>query len=341
MKTFLKGGVALALCLLATPALADNSNGYGVGTAAAASYVYDGNSFATGFRAGQDSSGNFTVPGDRPSLQIHGCNNHTPDSGVTCTGGTSGTSGTDFNLTASTSSATRSDDGGPDYPTSTGTGSARSNLANGELGVVAISDIWRDYRLSPTYNGAQAFAYMTDTLTFAIAGADASSVTNIGIRWSLDGRLALEDLRGFATVRDQLYIGNGFAQYSGTLNGLPDVSETHFDRNWVSTNWSVNPAGNFQFEGVYALNGTSDVLGIAQYLWAAAGGSGSATYGSTSHLSFALPTNVTFTSASGTFLSATTSAVPEPATWAMMLAGFGLIGASMRRRVAIRAVSPA
>ena len=29
---------------------------------------------------------------------------------------------------------------------------------------------------------------------------------------------------------------------------------------------------------------------------------------------------------------ATTSAVPEPATWAMMITGFGLAGAAMRRR---------
>jgi hypothetical protein len=28
-------------------------------------------------------------------------------------------------------------------------------------------------------------------------------------------------------------------------------------------------------------------------------------------------------------------AVPEPASWAMMIAGFGLVGASMRRRKAV------
>ncbi len=32
------------------------------------------------------------------------------------------------------------------------------------------------------------------------------------------------------------------------------------------------------------------------------------------------------------FTTATTGAVPEPATWAMMIAGFGLAGAAMRRR---------
>jgi hypothetical protein len=37
-------------------------------------------------------------------------------------------------------------------------------------------------------------------------------------------------------------------------------------------------------------------------------------------------------SVSGVALYATGVAVPEPATWAMMLGGFGLLGASMRRR---------
>lgn len=35
---------------------------------------------------------------------------------------------------------------------------------------------------------------------------------------------------------------------------------------------------------------------------------------------------------SGTFAYGTAASVPEPASWAMLIAGFGLIGASMRRR---------
>ena len=38
-------------------------------------------------------------------------------------------------------------------------------------------------------------------------------------------------------------------------------------------------------------------------------------------LTFSLPSNITIT-----------SSVPEPATWAMMIAGFGLVGGTMRRR---------
>lgn len=38
-----------------------------------------------------------------------------------------------------------------------------------------------------------------------------------------------------------------------------------------------------------------------------------------------------------TYTPTETGAVPEPATWAMMLAGFGLIGAGMRRRTSVKA----
>ena len=61
-------------------------------------------------------------------------------------------------------------------------------------------------------------------------------------------------------------------------------------------------------------------------------------FGNTSQLDFgALPTGLSFTSESGVLFSANASdpgAVPEPATWAMMIAGFGMIGASLRRRPA-------
>lgn len=47
----------------------------------------------------------------------------------------------------------------------------------------------------------------------------------------------------------------------------------------------------------------------------------------------------TFTSQSGQFLGlAQTAAVPEPATWAMLIAGFGLAGAALRRRTALSIV---
>jgi PEP-CTERM motif len=88
---------------------------------------------------------------------------------------------------------------------------------------------------------------------------------------------------------------------------------------------------------VYSLSGASQILGIRDSLSAYAATGGSFTYGNTSSLNFILPSNVSFTSASGTFLSANVGpgGVPEPASWALMIAGFGLTGAAMRRRTKV------
>lgn len=58
----------------------------------------------------------------------------------------------------------------------------------------------------------------------------------------------------------------------------------------------------------------------------------------TSTIGFEAPGG-TFTSESGEFLGlAQTAAVPEPATWALLIAGFGMVGSTLRRRTARFAV---
>lgn len=76
-------------------------------------------------------------------------------------------------------------------------------------------------------------------------------------------------------------------------------------------------------------------IGLAAYLSLDCRGGSSCDFGHTSAFSFdALPSGLSFSSASGLFLTANqaTGAVPEPATWAMMIGGFGMIGGAMRRR---------
>jgi hypothetical protein len=51
----------------------------------------------------------------------------------------------------------------------------------------------------------------------------------------------------------------------------------------------------------------------------------------TATINFDLPVGVNFSSASGVFLSAVQSPVPEPTTWQLMLLGFGGIGWVLRR----------
>jgi len=53
---------------------------------------------------------------------------------------------------------------------------------------------------------------------------------------------------------------------------------------------------------------------------------------------FALTGPASFYNDNGGFVTVTTS-VPEPASWALMIGGFGLVGAALRRRgIAARAV---
>lgn len=66
------------------------------------------------------------------------------------------------------------------------------------------------------------------------------------------------------------------------------------------------------------------------------GGGSSCSFGHTARLGFGdLPEGLSFSSASGVFLTDTgvpSGAVPEPATWAMMIAGFAFAGSALRRQ---------
>lgn len=332
---------AMALAAATTPGMAqaDTTNGYGVAAAARAAFAYDGNYFASAYRTGTDSSGNWTVVADTPGVQIMGCQNQPPSSGVLCNGSATGTgssSGTDYNLTSATANANRSDNGGYD-PTSfsTGIGQARSSLAFGELGVLASSDKFKGVLAGPIWNGGSAFAQMNDTLTFNVAGAGASTVTNITIRFDLDGSLSSAPFQpGQASIDEQLYFGSANARY-GESFGMGNDTPFYIANGWVSYTWENTGSNSLRFTGVYALSGISGVIGIDNRMLAYGNQGGLADYFGTSKLSLLLPSNVTYTSASGTFLSALDpglpGAVPEPSTWALMLAGFGAIGVAMRR----------
>lgn len=57
-----------------------------------------------------------------------------------------------------------------------------------------------------------------------------------------------------------------------------------------------------------------------------------ADFGNTLHFNWELPEGVVAQSASGVFMTDVASAVPEPATWALMISGFALTGSALRRR---------
>ena len=78
-------------------------------------------------------------------------------------------------------------------------------------------------------------------------------------------------------------------------------------------------------------------LGVQATLNISCRGGDTCDFGHTGAFRFgALPGGLSYTSESGTFLTGlggvVGGGVPEPATWAMMITGFGLIGMAMRRR---------
>jgi hypothetical protein len=101
---------------------------------------------------------------------------------------------------------------------------------------------------------------------------------------------------------------------------------------WVSGSWAPGSSPSLSiFNGVYALVGATPTLDVRGALDTFANSVASATYSNTAAFQMSLPTGVSYSSASGVFLSA----VPEPGSWALMLAGVGgLLTLARHRRAA-------
>ena len=245
-------------------------------------------------------------------------------SGFICGATLGGSTGPGFDLKASVSSSqlltslTASD-----HSELTSHTNSRADLSKGELGAEAVTG----YR-----HGAVGVAQFNDTLTFDIAGAAPTTLTDILISFTLDGELAGPG--GRAGIRDLLRFGGANAQVYYNLDSS-GLSSGFSQGGWKSYSWGGSTPGLTTFTGIYTLSGASQVLGIFNFLEADANSGGKSLYGHTSALHFTLPTGVTYSSASGVFLSATGGGVPEPATWTLMIAGFGIAGATLRQRRAI------
>lgn len=201
-------------------------------------------------------------------------------------------------------------------------GAGYSNLATGSLGALAQVN-----------NGgfASATSIWSENLTFNVSGATSSTITDITLNFLLHGTLA-----GAGTGASFSLYANGGQSGAFTIGrGIHETRGPEFssyDANWKS--FQVTPTGDadtYSITAVLGLIGVNPSLTLANSLYVFAESNGVANFMNTASLSLGLPNGVTYTSQSGVFLSQV-SGVPEPASWAMMLGGFGMVGGAMRYR---------
>ena len=137
-------------------------------------------------------------------------------------------------------------------------------------------------------------------------------------------KLEVEGLSmGVAYVRLRYYIGVGYPN----------------SQDWYSSAWKVlaSPTPLEHVDAVFDMGtwGGGNVHGlkirveIEAHASSYSDGLSFADFGNTAHFKWVLPEGVQVSSASGQFM---TTAVPEPQSWALMLAGLALLPAWLRRR---------
>ncbi len=323
---------ATSVMLLAAVAASPAQAGFSV-VAYAESYV---NAANTDYSRGYND---FRVYGGPGYTSYGGCY----PGGPVCTLGGSGTTSSNPNLTTATESTSANDyfppSVNPPIPPYSASSSAyaTANLATASIGVGG-QGTYLDYRFPHSGQDGgtgTAEARDNDTLHFLIAGANASTVTPIGVAFTVHGTVGsptpLGDSQGH--VQATLDFGGGYFNASvdsDISSAWVPVFTPGATAGWAS--YTISPAspGNFTFRGVYDLVGSTVDLGVLERLYASCGLGTSCDYTHTGTLAFTLPSSVSFTSDSGVFLTSPTGGVPEPTTWTMMLVGAAFTGLALR-----------
>ena len=202
--------------------------------------------------------------------------------------------------------------------------SAYADLTTGKLGITE-----QDRTLG---SESYAEAIFQDHLTFNIAGASPTTVTPIHVLFDLHGTFSYVPNYGLGTVQSNVRLGNAVLQ--GDYGYYVGAPAPYFSGGAFASATFTQKVDGYHFDGIYFLQGARSEADLVARLSIGADGFASASYGNTAAFHFMLPDEVTFTSQSGSFLTST--GVPEPASWAMLLAGFAGVGATLRRNRAAK-----
>ncbi|HEX8447467.1 MAG TPA: PEPxxWA-CTERM sorting domain-containing protein [Sphingomonas sp.] len=206
---------------------------------------------------------------------------------------------------------------------------AYANLATGKIGALATTDL---------YTYAWASSSYSDRISLVIAGAAADTVTTLRFLFDVTGSFFGDDnihnqSGGALQFRTDIsYINKPY----GLVSTVGTLYESAHDGVTQSQIYGYGGGTFAQSPSGRALALTFDVIGpnpqlaISAYMRVNAQGGVTADFSHTAGLSLQFPDNVTFTSGSGAFLSQA-GAVPETASWAMLILGFGLVGGTLRR----------
>ena len=184
-----------------------------------------------------------------------------------------------------------------------------------------------------TSSGAQAS--FQDSLHFALGSYSAPVPITVDLR--VDGTF-----EGYSQPRFAFYVTDSIQALATGIVGWSDNNPSGPSTTATAAfidfgggtgrqgDWSIY--GPDRFRGTFLLDPLHPDVFVAMYL-SAGGPSGTFTaFDHTAALSFVLPNGLNYTSDSGAFLSAAPpSAVPEPATWVIMVGGFGLLGLMVRQ----------
>ena len=191
--------------------------------------------------------------------------------------------------------------------------------------------------------GTSASGHYFDTLHFSVVGANANTITPVQLTFRLDGTMVNSgtdtyDANAAAEVFGQLTFGHSDARFDLKSNaatgyvtslGYLDTYPSNAPGVWVSTPGYTSNT----YTETYLLTGASGDIAVNLSVNLECSLGYVCDFSHTAKFGLVLPAGASFTSDSGVFLTApVVGGVPEPASWALLVTGFGVVGAASRRR---------